>query len=139
MLRGFPDTDSKGINLSFMAWTSDGASFSVSHLSFADNSLLFLRATLEGDLVLKSALSRFEQLSGLKVNLEKSAVFSLNLFVGGESDGLGDMLGVPESVRDGKYLGLSYLIGRSKKNVCNYIRERVDKKTRGGKKNWCRK
>lgn len=83
-----------------------GDYFSVSHLFFADASLLFQRATLEGALVLKSVVSKYEQLSGQKVSLEKSSVFFSKHAQWGDSAGLADMLGVSESAGDGKYLGL---------------------------------
>lgn len=37
---------------------------------------------------------------------------------------------------DGKYLGLPYMIGRSKKEILSFLRDRVAKKTRGRKKNY---
>ncbi|KAL0427401.1 UNVERIFIED_CONTAM: hypothetical protein Slati_2914900 [Sesamum latifolium] len=52
----------------------------VSHLLFADDNLIFCQATEEALLCIKDILLSFEQASGLKINLHKSAmVFSRNV------------------------------------------------------------
>lgn len=73
------------------------------------------RATPERALILKSALSIYEQLSGQKVSLAKSAIFFQKHVRWGDGDGLADMLGILQSYWDCKYLGLPYLVGKSKK------------------------
>ncbi|KAL0423264.1 UNVERIFIED_CONTAM: hypothetical protein Sradi_0861200 [Sesamum radiatum] len=51
----------------------------VSHLLFADDTLLFCQATLKAMDCIKGILTKFERASGLKINLQKSAVvFSRN-------------------------------------------------------------
>lgn len=45
---------------------------------------------------------------------------------------LASLLGLEESKGRGKYLGLPYL-GRGKKEIFGYLRERISKKTRGWK------
>lgn len=47
----------------------------ISHLFFADDSLIFCRASIEQVWALKSILSQYEQASGQKINVEKSALF----------------------------------------------------------------
>jgi len=50
----------------------EGRSLVVSHLLFADNTLLFCDADLDQNLILRMVLIWFEAASGLKINLGKS-------------------------------------------------------------------
>ncbi|KAK4402395.1 LINE-1 retrotransposable element O protein [Sesamum angolense] len=52
----------------------------VSHLLFVDDTLLFYQAILEAMDCIKGILTKFERVSGLKINVQKSAVvFSKNM------------------------------------------------------------
>ena len=51
----------------------------VSHLQFADDTIFFSRAHVEELRTLKIILLVFGQISGLKVNLDKSTLCSINL------------------------------------------------------------
>ncbi|RVW38668.1 hypothetical protein CK203_077505 [Vitis vinifera] len=51
----------------------------VSHLQFADDTILFANSSAEELQTLKSLLLVFGQVSGLKVNLDKSNLFGINL------------------------------------------------------------
>ena len=51
----------------------------VSHLQFADDTILFANSSEEELQTLKSLLLVFGQVSRLKVNLEKSNLFGINL------------------------------------------------------------
>lgn len=54
----------------------DGATFNISHLLFADDSLVFCTDSEDQVLYISGILLCFEALSGLKVNFERSAIFS---------------------------------------------------------------
>ena len=51
----------------------------MSHLQFADDTILFASPREEEVQTLKSLLLVFGQISGLKVNLDKSNLFGINL------------------------------------------------------------
>ena len=51
----------------------------VSHLQFADDTIFFSNTCVEELQTLKSLLLVFGQISGLKVNLDKSNLFGINL------------------------------------------------------------
>ena len=51
----------------------------VSHLQFADDTIFFFSAREEDMMTLKNVLLVFEHISGLKVNLDKSNIYDINL------------------------------------------------------------
>ena len=71
----------------FNAGASTGRSLMVSHLFFADDTLIFCDANIDQMLILCMVLIRFEAVSGLKVNLGKlelvavGAVHNMDLLV----------------------------------------------------------
>ncbi|CAL1360157.1 unnamed protein product [Linum trigynum] len=82
----------------------------ISHLFFADDSYLFLRGSLQECENLIEVLNEYEELSGQRVNLEKSAVcFSKNIVVP-DQEFLAQILGVGAVGVHDKYLGLPTLI-----------------------------
>ena len=108
----------------------------ISHLFFADDSLLFSRANeVEVDKILE-ILSIYEVASGQKLNMDKSEVsFSRNIEL--EKKQMLQMKLTFNAVEDhGKYLGLPTHIGSSKKRVFQIIQERVLKKLKGWKERY---
>lgn len=78
-------------------------------------------------------LKDYEYRSGQSVNLQKSGVF-FNANVGQEKrEELSAILGVSNDLRDNKYLGLPSLVGRSKKRVFSFEKEKVWRKIQGWK------
>lgn len=75
-------------------------------------------------------------MSSQEASLKKSSVYFSKNVRWGNYCVLARMLGVEFSYGKGKFLGLPYLVGRSKKEILNYIRERVDKKTREWKEKY---
>lgn len=77
---------------------------------------------------IKNVLNRYEGSSGQAVNYQKSRIFfSANVRLDKQTE-IKSMLGVNNELGDSKYLGLPSLIGRAKKSVFNFIKERVWKK-----------
>lgn len=105
----------------------------ISHLLFADDSLLFARATEDEVENVLDILSIYEAASRQKLNMEKSMVsFSRN--VGREKkELLLERLNFKAVEDHDQYLGLPTYIGRSKKEVFEAIQDRVWKKLKGWK------
>ncbi|XP_045789329.1 uncharacterized protein LOC123884299 [Trifolium pratense] len=108
----------------------------ISHLLFADDSLLFARASsTEADVIL-SVLAEYQQASGQVVNLDKSEVsFSQNVR-NEEKDMIRNRMGVKTVDNHSKYLGLPVVFGRSKKLIFSLVIDRVWKKVKGWKENY---
>ncbi|XP_058757456.1 uncharacterized protein LOC131630719 [Vicia villosa] len=105
----------------------------ITHLFFADDSLLFARASLEEARRIKDILKVYERASGQMVNFDKSEVsFSKN--VGENTQAIiRNHLNVNTVSNHSKYLGLPVILGRSKKVVFSLVVERVWKKIKGWK------
>ena len=103
----------------------------LTHLFFADDSLLFCRATpRECDTVME-LLSKYESVFGQKANRNKTTFFFSESVNEASRQIIKDILGVREEHHYEEYLGFPSLIGRSKKASFNYIEERVWRKLQG--------
>ncbi|KAL6189078.1 hypothetical protein ACLB2K_040468 [Fragaria x ananassa] len=98
----------------------------ISHLLFADDSLLFGRAEIHEAIRVKQCLLLYESSAGQKINFQKSAI----VFGPGLDDQtkleITQMLGVPMVDCHEKYLGLPTIAGRNKKGMFKRINERLD-------------
>ncbi|XP_077251925.1 uncharacterized protein LOC143891174 [Tasmannia lanceolata] len=86
-------------------------SLSITHLLFADDVLLFAKASVLSAKGINDCFTRFMQCSGLEVNLNKSEVF----FSEGDSRCKGaikDTLNIPQGSLPIKYLGLPLITSR---------------------------
>ncbi|KAL0448936.1 UNVERIFIED_CONTAM: hypothetical protein Slati_1450000 [Sesamum latifolium] len=89
----------------------------VSHVHFADDTLLLYQAMQEAMRHIRQILGTFEEASGLKINLDKSAlVFSRNIPAATKEE-LACILGVEAKDEHGKYLRLHTIVGHSKHEV----------------------
>ena len=105
----------------------------ISHLLFADDSLLFLEANTTTCAALKEALNIYEVASGQVVSLSKSAVcFGPNLMED-EAASMVAILGVTQVRCHDKYLGLPCFTGKNKQGLFSSIRDRVWNKLSGWK------
>ncbi|CAL1384061.1 unnamed protein product [Linum trigynum] len=97
----------------------------ISHLFFANDSYLFLRGSLTQCENLIDVLNEYEELSGQRVNLEKSAVcFSKNVSIP-DQEFLAQILGVSAVGVQDKYWGLPTLIAQSKMATFRFVEERL--------------
>ncbi|XP_019156322.1 PREDICTED: uncharacterized protein LOC109153039 [Ipomoea nil] len=97
----------------------------ISHLFFADDSLLFFKAKAEEATEVKRCLSVYESLSGQAVNYHKSSIcYSRNTSEENRQD-VAQILGVAQAPNYGKYLGLPSFIGRHKKAVFAYVEDKI--------------
>ena len=103
----------------------------LTHLFFADDSLLFCRANLVECSNILKLLGVYEQSSGQKINKDKTALFFSKSTPQATKDSIKGLLGVQEIMFYEKYLGLPSLVGRGKKASFNYIKERVWRKLQG--------
>lgn len=100
----------------------------ITHLFFADDSLLFYKASGQECQALNKILELYEAASSKKINTDKSYVFfSYNTPDDTKKEML-DILGPKQDSRHSKYLGLPSIIGKSKKEVFVEVTKRVGKK-----------
>lgn len=106
---------------------------SITHLLFADDALLFLKANQENATYLQYVLQVYEACSGQMINKDKSFVlFSKNTCQTAGDEFL-STLGLAQGVRTDKYLGLPIYMGRSRKQTFAYLKDRVWKRIQGWK------
>ncbi|KAK3223770.1 hypothetical protein Dsin_010795 [Dipteronia sinensis] len=105
----------------------------VSHLFFADASVLFYKTEMESCKEISRVLKVYEKGFEQMVNLQKSNItFSLNVGSSVRAD-IQAVFGVGNAQTHDKYLGLPTLVGKNKKKTFNDIKESVWRKLRGWK------
>ena len=104
----------------------------LTHPLFADDSLLFCRATIRECQKILDILEVYGSCSGQQINRNKTIFFS-KATSEDTRNRIKIALGVPKITQYEKYLGLPSLVGRNKKASFNYIKERVWKKIQGWK------
>ncbi|CAJ2674072.1 unnamed protein product [Trifolium pratense] len=100
----------------------------ISHLLFADDCFLFFRADEHEAYIMKNILSTYEAASGQAISLPKSEIFCSRNVSQVVQNSITNILGVQAVLGTGKYLGLPSMVGRSKKQTFNYIKDRVWRK-----------
>ena len=103
----------------------------LTHLFFADDSLLFCRANSTECSKVMDLLSVYEDVLGQKINRDKTALFFSKSVTEANRQIIKGVLGVREIKHYEKYLGLPSLIGKGKKASFNYIKERIWRKLQG--------
>ena len=104
----------------FNIGVSAGRSLMVSHLLFADDTLIFCDANIDQMLILRTMLIWFEAVSSLKVNLGKSELVAI--------------LGCKQGSLPMKYLSLPLEAKFKDKSIWNPILEKMERKLAGWKK-----
>jgi hypothetical protein len=105
----------------------------ISHLFFADDSLIFCKANKEEASHLKAIFEEYQRISGQLINMEKSEMsFSPRLYQHIKDD-FQRNLPLPITNSISKYLGMPTQIGRSKQAVFKFILDKVKGKLKGWK------
>jgi len=105
----------------------------VSHLLFADDSLILMEANKENAETLKGLLDRYCENSGQKVSESKCSIFfSENTDVGVKAEVCETLNIMTESLND-KYLGLPAMVGIDRSDCFQHLIDRVRAKTKGWK------
>ncbi|GKV19300.1 hypothetical protein SLEP1_g29582 [Rubroshorea leprosula] len=100
----------------------------ISHLLFADDSLIFCRATIEEICQLQSILQVYGDVSGQKVNFSKStAMFSSNTPMEVRNL-ICNKLDIRVESTFSKYLGVPISWGRSKRDCLQYVVDKIQQK-----------
>jgi len=97
----------------------------ISHLLFADDSLLFCWATQDEVQEVVDIMQLYAKASGQLINLEKSSIFFSSNVDGVRRDWIKDKLKVKEVDMFETYLGLPTLIGCSKYQTFAFLKDRV--------------
>jgi hypothetical protein len=103
----------------------------VNHLLFADDSLLFFKATTGGAIELKEVLDKYCKASGQSINMDKSSVFFSKGCPAVVKESIKTILEVQRETLSEKYLGMPSDVGRSKSGAFKYLKDRVWKKVLG--------
>ncbi|KAG5563042.1 hypothetical protein RHGRI_005701 [Rhododendron griersonianum] len=98
---------------------------SISHLFFADDSVLFWEATASGCHAIDEVLQKYEAASGQLVNRDKSSLFFSPNTPSNVKEGISNFLNIKCEIQGGKYLGLPSIIGKSKTEVFKYVKDQV--------------
>ncbi|GMI76000.1 hypothetical protein HRI_001269300 [Hibiscus trionum] len=100
----------------------------ISHLLFADDSIVFGTATTQGARCLQNVLNIYSQCSGQIVNFDKSSLFFGTNVIDSNRREVCRILGVTAQGNPEKYLGLPSMVGRNKKLSLAYLRDRCKQK-----------
>jgi hypothetical protein len=103
----------------------------VNHLLFADDSLLFVKASVEGAREVAEVLDAYCQASGQRINLDKSSVFLSKGCPGVTRTAMKNTLNVQNESLSERYLGMPSDIGRSIRGAFKHLSDRVWKRIQG--------
>ncbi|KAA3478618.1 reverse transcriptase [Gossypium australe] len=97
----------------------------ISHLLFADDSLLFGEATKERAIFLKEILKQYEQSLGQCVNFNKSTIFFSWNTLDEVKQEISNVLGMRQSNNIERYLGLPNVVGRKKRESFQNLKDKI--------------
>ncbi|XP_019172068.1 PREDICTED: uncharacterized protein LOC109167502 [Ipomoea nil] len=97
----------------------------ITNLFFADDCYIFCKATPSEAAALKNILETFTSASGQSVNYTKSTLsFSRNTCTNSKT-AFCNIMGIREGNLNGSYLGLPSIIGRNKREILGFIKDKV--------------
>ncbi|XP_019194227.1 PREDICTED: uncharacterized protein LOC109188138 [Ipomoea nil] len=98
---------------------------SITHLFFADDSLLFFKANAQEAGVIKCCLEKYEEMSGQAVDYHKSSICYSKNTRDEIREEVASILGVVQAQNFGKYLGLPSFVGRNRRAAFSYIEDKI--------------
>jgi hypothetical protein len=105
----------------------------INHLFFADDSLLFCKATIFEWVCVQEILQLYEEASGQKLNKEKTAIFFSRNTHADTKAHIASVVGVDPSQQYEKYLGLPALVGKSRVSTFTDIKGKIWDRINGWK------
>lgn len=105
----------------------------ITHLLFADDSLILCKAEESELLEIMDLLKTYELASGESINFSKSAILFSSKLNSNRKDRLSSILGVSSVNNFGKYLGVPSVLSRNKSRDFGYILDRVWNSVQGWK------
>ena len=105
----------------------------ISHLFFADDNIIFCKATLEECNALQKILPVYEKASGQQLNRTKTSLFFSSNTPEEVKEEIKNRVRAQVIQQHEKFLGLPSLAGRNKWNSYKEIKERLGKKLAGWK------
>ena len=105
----------------------------ITHIFFANDSLIFGKAMLEECAEIQRVLQVYEQSSGQQLNRSKTSLFFSPNTADELKESIRAMFGVSEIQPHESYLRLPSLVGRSKNNTFANLKQRVANKVSGWK------
>ncbi|CAM9001934.1 unnamed protein product [Rhodiola kirilowii] len=107
----------------------------ITHLFFADDCMIYLRANVTEFAAIKRILENYEAVAGQRINYSKSEVlFSPNV-EGRDRDVLSNILGVSNVLDHSKYLGLPLVMSQKRSEAFNFVVEKMWSRINGWKEN----
>jgi hypothetical protein len=97
----------------------------VSHLLFADDSLLFFKANRDSAQEINEVLRMYCEASGQHVNMDKSSIHFAKGCHNGVREDIMNILNVHNVSLNEKYLGLPTEVGLSIKGLFKYLKDHV--------------
>jgi hypothetical protein len=122
----------EGLCSGFTVGKSDETTLMVSHLLFADDTLIFCDADTDKISNLRYVFSWFEVCSGLKINLSKSEIVSMGNVPNIEE--VREILGCKLTLLPMKYLGLPLGASFKDHTIWNSVLEKVERRLAGWKR-----
>uniref|UniRef100_A0A2N9EX83 Reverse transcriptase domain-containing protein n=1 Tax=Fagus sylvatica TaxID=28930 RepID=A0A2N9EX83_FAGSY len=105
----------------------------LSHLFFADDSVLFCRASLQECHAIQDILRTYERASGQQINQDKTTLFFSSSTREETQNEIKDALRLPVIRQYENYLGLPSMVGRAKYKSFTQLKDRVWNKIQGWK------
>ena len=105
----------------------------ISHLLFADDCIVFCKASMDEGLKITKILEKYEKESGQKLNKEKTSLFFSKNTGREVQEAVKDMFEAEIILQHERYLGLPPLVERGKKKAFNRIKDQVGRKIAGWK------
>ena len=110
---------------------------SITHLLFADDSLLFCQAKQEEVKVIMDTLQLYAKAFGQCINMEKSSIYFSSNMRTEQREWIKNNLGVKEVDKFESYLGLPTLIGRSNTKLSLFLKIEFGKSCKDGRGSYC--